>query len=253
MTSATTPVSTQREPELAGQTVVVIGGSAGIGLETARRARAEGADVILTGRNPDRLEQAALELGAQRTAAFDATDTAALQRFFQDLPDADRPCDGHGRRPALRAPARDGLSPGARGAQRPRGAGARGRAQRRRQDAGPAARCCSWAAPAAGASVTASGSPPPPPPRCLPFTAALALELAPVRVNLIAAGFVDTPLSASLLGDQLEERRNELRATLPIGRVVGPADVAALAVHIMTNTALTGATYDIDGGQQFVS
>jgi NAD(P)-dependent dehydrogenase (short-subunit alcohol dehydrogenase family) len=85
-----------------------------------------------------------------------------------------------------------------------------------------------------------------------PLTATLALELAPVRVNLIAAGFVDTPLSASLLGDRLEERRNELRAKLPIGRVVGPADVAALAVHIMSNTALTGATYDIDGGQQFV-
>jgi NAD(P)-dependent dehydrogenase (short-subunit alcohol dehydrogenase family) len=85
-----------------------------------------------------------------------------------------------------------------------------------------------------------------------PFTAALALELAPVRVNLIAAGFVDTPLSATLLGDRLEERRDELRATLPIGRVVGPADVAALAVHLMSNTALTGATYDIDGGQQFV-
>ncbi len=85
-----------------------------------------------------------------------------------------------------------------------------------------------------------------------PFVAALALELAPVRVNLIAPGFVDTPLSASLLGDELENRRNELRATLPIGRVVGPADVAALAVHIMTNTALTGATYDVDGGQQLV-
>ena len=81
----------------------------------------------------------------------------------------------------------------------------------------------------------------------------LALELAPIRVNLIAAGFVDTPLSASLLGDELEKRRDELRATLPIGRVVGPADVAALAVHIMSNTALTGATYDIDGGQQLVS
>jgi NAD(P)-dependent dehydrogenase (short-subunit alcohol dehydrogenase family) len=86
-----------------------------------------------------------------------------------------------------------------------------------------------------------------------PFAAALALELAPVRVNLIAAGFVDTPLSASLLGDGLEARRDELRATLPIGRVVEPADVAALAVHLMVNTALTGATYDIDGGQQFVS
>ena len=85
------------------------------------------------------------------------------------------------------------------------------------------------------------------------LTANLALELAPVRVNLIAAGFVDTPLSASLLGDELENRRNQLRATLPIRRVVGPADVAALAVHIMTNTALTGATYDVDGGQQLVT
>ena len=67
------------------------------------------------------------------------------------------------------------------------------------------------------------------------------------------AGFVDTPLSASILGDNLNKRRDELRATLPIRRVVGPADVAALAVHIMSNTALTGATYDIDGGQQLVS
>ena len=81
----------------------------------------------------------------------------------------------------------------------------------------------------------------------------MALELAPVRVNLIAAGFVDTPLSASLLGDDLEQRRNQLRAELPIRRVVEPADVAALAVHLMTNTALTGATYDIDGGEQLVS
>jgi NAD(P)-dependent dehydrogenase (short-subunit alcohol dehydrogenase family) len=60
-------------------------------------------------------------------------------------------------------------------------------------------------------------------------------------------------LSAELLGDQLEKRRDQLRTALPIGRVVGPADVAALAVHIMINTALTGATYDIDGGQQFVA
>ena len=77
MTTATTAVSTQREPELLGQAVVVIGGSAGIGLETARRARAEGASVIITGRNPERLRQAALELDAQRTAAWS---------FFQDSP-----------------------------------------------------------------------------------------------------------------------------------------------------------------------
>ena len=74
-------------PELQDQIVVVIGGSGGIGLETARRARAEGAEVILTGRNPERLEHAARELGAQSTAAFDAADFEALERFFEGLPD----------------------------------------------------------------------------------------------------------------------------------------------------------------------
>ena len=71
-------------------------------------------------------------------------------------------------------------------------------------------------------------------------------------MNLVAPGFVDTRLSASLLGDDLDARREKLRATLPIGRVIGPADVAAIAVHMMINTAVTGATFDIDGGQQFV-
>ena len=84
MTSGTTPVPIEREPELLGQTVVVIGGSAGIGLETARRARAEGAEVILTGRDPDRLKQAALGIDAQRTAAFDPNDTASVQKFFSE-------------------------------------------------------------------------------------------------------------------------------------------------------------------------
>jgi NAD(P)-dependent dehydrogenase (short-subunit alcohol dehydrogenase family) len=59
-------------------------------------------------------------------------------------------------------------------------------------------------------------------------------------------------LSVALLGDRIDERREQLRTTLPIGRVVGPADIAALAVHLMTNTAVTGATFDIDGGQQLI-
>jgi len=82
----TTAGSTRREPELAEQTVVVIGGSAGIGLETARKARAEGADVILVGRNAQRLERAALDIGAQSIAEFDANDSDALQSFFRDRP-----------------------------------------------------------------------------------------------------------------------------------------------------------------------
>ena len=252
MTSATMSVFPQREPELVGATVVVIGGGAGIGLETARRARAEGAEVILTGRDPNRLKQAARELGTQRTAAFDANDAAALEGVFGDLP---TPIDhvmvtagGPRYGPLLEmdtAQVRRAISEhvvlaldvarNVVGKMRPAGTlllmgGTGGR--RVGHGLGIAS------------AVTAA---------LPPLTAALALELAPIRVNLIAPGFVDTPLSASLLGDRLEERRNELRATLPIGRVVGPADVAALAVHIMTNTALTGATYDIDGGQQFVS
>jgi NAD(P)-dependent dehydrogenase (short-subunit alcohol dehydrogenase family) len=81
-----TATAASREPELLGQTVVVIGGSAGIGLETARRARAEGAKLILTSRNPERLEHAARELGALSSAAFDATDFERLERFFDELP-----------------------------------------------------------------------------------------------------------------------------------------------------------------------
>jgi NAD(P)-dependent dehydrogenase (short-subunit alcohol dehydrogenase family) len=250
--SAPTPVSAgHREPELRGQTVVVIGGSAGIGLETARRARVEGANVILTGRDPERLQRAATELGALSTASFDATDPAALDRFFGDVPapidhvmvTAGRPYYGRlvdmdfvqARRAlddhlllALQ------VARNAAGKMRPGGAllFMSGTGARR---------------PGVGLGIAATMT------AALPALAAnLALELAPVRVNVIAAGFVDTPLSASLLGDQLENRRNHLRATLPIRRVVGPADVAALAVHVMINTALTGATYDVDGGQQLV-
>ena len=249
-TSPAGPV-TPREPELRGQTVVVIGGSAGIGLGTARRARAEGADVILTGRNADRLKQAAADVGARRTAAFDATDPGALGRFFAGLPEqvdhvlvtgpgpyyatlpdldrerALRDLDTHVWLPVA-------VAQHAVGRVRPGGTllfiggtGGRGR--------GPGLTLI--------AAVTAAQP---------ALIANLAVEAAPVRVNLIAAGFVDTPLSAVLLGDDLDKRRDQLRATLPIGRVVGPADIAALAVHIMTNTALTGATYDIDGGQQLV-
>jgi NAD(P)-dependent dehydrogenase (short-subunit alcohol dehydrogenase family) len=252
MSTTTTSDSNLREPELLGQTVVLIGGSSGIGLETARRARSEGADVVLTARDPERLERAALEVDARSTAAFDAFDPAALERFFNGPPraidhvlvtaggphygpllemDGARVREAVGEHLALALE----VARHARGKMRPGGtlllmSGTGGRRISR----------------GLGIMSAATAAIP-------PFTAALALELAPVRVNVIAAGFVDTPLSASLLGNGLEARREELRSMLPIGRVVGPADVAALAVHLMVNTAVTGATYDIDGGQQFVS
>jgi len=252
MNTAITVSSIERKPELLGQTVVVIGGSSGIGLETARLARTEGAKVILTGRNPERLQRAATEVDALSAAAFDATDFKLLERFFDNLPGpvdhvlvtgpapyyaplaelevdrARRDIDAH-----LLLPLE--VSRNAGNKVRPGGTllfmgGTGGRST------------------AKGLALISALT------AALPaLTKNLALELAPIRVNLIAAGFVDTPLFAELLGDQLENRRNELRTSLPIRRVVEPADVAALAVHIMTNTALTGATYDIDGGQQLVA
>jgi NAD(P)-dependent dehydrogenase (short-subunit alcohol dehydrogenase family) len=238
------------EPELTGQRVVIIGGSSGIGLETARRARAEGAELTLTARSPDRLHRVGLELGASVTA-FDALDFDRLSRFFDELPtpvdhvmvtgpgpyyapladfdfdEGRRDVDAH-----LWLPVH--VARNAVGRVRPGGTllfigGTGGR----RAGSGFALISALTAATPAMAK-------------------SLAVELAPIRVNVIAAGFVDTPLSASLLGDDLEQRREQLRTTLPIGRVVGPADIAAVAVHVMTNTAITGATYDIDGGQQLL-
>jgi NAD(P)-dependent dehydrogenase (short-subunit alcohol dehydrogenase family) len=243
---------TQSEGSLAGQAVVVIGGSSGIGLETARQARAAGAQLIITGRNRERLDHAAVQVDALTAATLDLSDAAGLQQFFTDLPaqidhvlvsgggpfyspiadlDFDR---------ALRV-----LDEHLLGSLRI----ARSCATRLRPGGsltfitGTHARRSG-----VGVSIAAIAA------AALPaITANVAVELAPIRANAIAAGFVDTPLSARILGDQLDTRREELRATLPIRRVVGPADVAAVAIHLMTNTAVTGATYDVDGGQQLIS
>ena len=238
--------------ELKGQTVVVIGGSSGIGLETARQARAAGAELVLAARMKERLDSAARELQVTRTAVFDAADLKRLEQFFKDLPEpidhimltAGGPAymplssmnlDDARRHFDERLSVMLGIALFSRGKIRPGGSllfiGGTGA---RRPGVGLAiATTLTAAAPALAAN--------------------LAVELAPTRVNVIAPGFVNTPLSATLLGDQIDARRAQLRKTLPIGRVVEPADVAALAIHVMINGAITGSTLDIDGGQQLIS
>lgn len=250
MTTIAAPTE-QSVGSLAGQTVVVIGGSSGIGLDTARQAHGAGAEVILTGRNRDRLKSAGEEVAAVRTATLDLADPAALERFFAGLPARFDHVLVTGGGPPY-APladldfdeARSVLDEHLLGSLRI----ARACSGRIRPGGSLTLITGTHARrPGVGLSIAAIGS------VAVPVIAAnLAVELAPMRTNAIAAGFVDTPLSARILGDELEQRRAELRATLPIRRVVGPADVAALAVHLMTNTALTGATFDVDGGQQLI-
>ena len=247
----TTPTSTGAN-RLSGQTVVILGGSSGIGLALAHDVRAQGGDVILTGRDQERLARAAEATGAYATAAFDATDDAELARFFSTL---DRKIDhvfvaagspyyaplaeldlARARASfsgslmlmvgvALAAPPQ--MTTGGSltfmsgtGARRP----------------GPGLTLIS----ASIAAISAAA-------------ANLALEVAPTRVNVIAAGFVDTPLSARLLGEGLDARRQQLADELPVRRVVQAEDVSQLAVQVMLTTAMTGAILDLDGGQKLVS
>jgi NAD(P)-dependent dehydrogenase (short-subunit alcohol dehydrogenase family) len=239
-----------RDLQLAGQTLLVIGGSSGIGLETARLARNEGAKVIITARDPERVQRAGLEIEGS-IAAFDATDFHRLGRFFDelltpidhvlvtgpgaqdvslndfDVDEARRTVEAHLLLPlqVARAAAK-AVCPGGTllftGCTEGRDA---------------------IAGPSFISAITAALS---------VITKRLAAELAPIRVNVIAAGFVDTPLSAAMLGDRLSARRQQLETNLPIRRVIEPADIAALAVHLMTNTAVTAATFVIDGGQHLI-
>jgi NAD(P)-dependent dehydrogenase (short-subunit alcohol dehydrogenase family) len=235
---------------LAGQTLLVIGGSSGIGLETARRAHHEGARVIVTAREPERVQRAGLEIEGS-IAAFDATDFGRLSRFFDELPTpidhvlvtgpgsqdlALTDLDVEAARRDLEAHLLLPLQVGREAAAAVRPGGSvllTGCTDGRGATAGPAFM----------SAITAALS---------VLTRRLASELAPIRVNVIAAGFVDTPGSVARLGERLSARRDVLETSLPIRRILLPADIAALAVHLMTNTAITGATFEVDGGQQVV-
>jgi NAD(P)-dependent dehydrogenase (short-subunit alcohol dehydrogenase family) len=235
---------------LSGSTVVVIGGNSGIGLETARQAHEDGAELIITGRDQGRLDAARDELAAT-VRSLDLADAKGLHRFFAELP---APIDHvlvTGGGPTY-APLADMDFDDARAVLDEHLLGSLRIAHECATRVRPGGSLTFMTGtharrPGLGLSLAAISA------AALPaITANAAVELAPVRVNAIAAGFVDTPLSARLLGDEIEQRRVQLRATLPIRRVVESADVAALALHLMTNTALTGATYDVDGGQQLI-
>jgi NAD(P)-dependent dehydrogenase (short-subunit alcohol dehydrogenase family) len=231
--------------------VVILGGSTGIGLATARAAKAEGAQVIVTGRSTEKLQRAQAELGSDaRTVVLDVADEEGTRRFFQGLARVDHVFITAGTLIADKklAPDSDTLRP----AMDTRFWGALYAAK--------------YAAPkiATGGSITfmsgvaawrplegaavASAS-------CgavEAFARALALDLAPIRVNTIEPGYVDTPLLDSLLGAKKGEILAAAAARLPVKRIGTAEDVADAVLFLMKNGYVTGITLTIDGGHTLV-
>ena len=204
-----------RDAQLAGQMLLVIGGSSGIGLETARRAHDEGAKVIITARDPERVQRAGLEIEGS-IAAFDATDFYRLGRFLDELPTPidhvlvsgpgphDLPLAEFDVDEARRDLEAHLLLP----LQVARGAVEHGPPRWNAALHGVHRRSACDRGRSFISAITAALS---------AMAKSLASELAPIRVNVIAAGFVDTPGSAAMLGDRLSARRNQLETSCRSG------------------------------------
>jgi NAD(P)-dependent dehydrogenase (short-subunit alcohol dehydrogenase family) len=232
---------------LENATVVILGGSSGIGLATAKAARAEGAQVTITGRSAQRLQTARAELGeAVRTVVLDVADETGTRTFFQELDHLDHLFITAGTlvkdsrlapesavlRPAMDTRFWGALYAAKHGALKMNGSGSitfmSGTAAQRPLDG----------ASVASASCGAVEA----------FARALAVDLAPIRVNTIQPGFVDTPLLDEVLGPQRAEILAAAAARLPVRRIGRPEEVADAVLFLMKNGYVTGITLTIDGG-----
>ncbi len=232
---------------LSGKRVVVLGGSSGIGLATARMALAEGAEVAITGRDAARLAKACESLGgAVVTGQFDAAHERPSEEFFKSLPHIDHVFSTAGTlvMDAKLSPSRPELRPamGVRfwsalyaakfGAPKMRPGGSfvfmSGTAARR---------------PLAGASVASASCG-----AVESFARALALDLAPLRVNIIAPGYVDTPLFDAFLGEQKHAVLAAAGEKLPVKRVGTAEEIAEGVLFLMKNGYVNGTVLTLDGG-----
>ena len=236
-------------PSLAGQAVVVVGGSSGIGLAAARLARALGASLLLVARNEDRLRQAAAETGAD-IAVADLADAEALARAVGQAARIDHliVTAGSVDLKPLAASQPDEL-----------------RAVVAERLAAPliAIRAALPVLAPTGSIVLTSGQA-----ASRPFasgaalvggvagveamTRSLAQELAPIRVNAVSPGLTDTPLLDTLFGDRKGSLIEGMTAKLPIGRAGTAEEVAHAMLFLMTNTYVTGEVVHVDGGGRWV-
>ena len=232
---------------LEGAMVVVAGASSGIGLATAIAARAAGADVVIVARDPDRLASARATVGdGTRSFSLDAADADAVEVMFAELGRVDHVASFTGEQPV-------GSVADTTHDQYQRALDARVWAARnlcasaapRMPSTGSFTFCSgvsAWrprAGRAAGAAATAALE---------SYARGMAVELAPIRVNTVCPGSFDTPVLDRAFGDRKNEVMKPYLATLPLGRLGRPEELAHAVLFLMTNGYTTGTVLHVDGG-----
>lgn len=237
---------------LQNKTVVVIGGSSGIGLETARLALQQGAHVTIAGRSAEKLSKAQFHLGNNvRTVVADVTNTASVNRIFEPLDRIDHvfiSAGGLSMGKILDTEPdefRQGLEERIFGALHVVRAAVPKMPQRGSITLISGVRADR---PIPGTTMTTVGVA-----AAEALTRSLAVELAPIRVNAVAPGWTDTPLVSHLLGNNYEAVIRSVVEKIPVKRIGKSEEVAEAVIILMNNGFINGEVLHIDGGERYVS
>jgi NAD(P)-dependent dehydrogenase (short-subunit alcohol dehydrogenase family) len=230
---------------LAGRTVLVVGGSSGIGAEVARRAAAEGAHLVLTGRDDAKLAAAAVRIGATRADAFDAHDESALTRFFDGVDEIDHVVSmiGDSMSGGFLETSPDTMRHVLASKFAANWAIARLAAGKIRDGGSMTFTAGTGGRPhdTSASSVANLG--------IQAMVQGLAVEAAPgVRVNAVAPTFMDTPFWRALSREQFEGMRAGFVPRVPLRRLGTVEEVADAYVFLMRATFVTGQVLAVDGG-----